>query len=76
MVIPLKEVIAIHDLKFANSKVNNEFIKNMKTGKKVVDISGNDPKSFVITTNMIYLSAISSLTLKKRASDIIECEND
>lgn len=73
-VIPLKNIIAIHDLKSSKSHINNEFIKNMRNDKKVVDISENNAKSFVITDKKIYLSAISSMTLKKRAGNIPEDE--
>lgn len=76
MVVPLRDVIAIHDMKTGKSKINNEFIRMMKNSKKVVDISDNAPKSFVLTTNRVYLSAISSVTLKKRASSLSELENE
>lgn len=72
LVVPLRDVIGIHDLKAANSKVNNEFIRLMKNSKKVIDISDNSPKSFIITDHRVYLSPISSITLKKRASNMIE----
>lgn len=75
-VIPLKNIIAIHDLKSSKSHINNEFIKNMRNDKKVVDISENNAKSFVITDKKIYLSAISSMTLKKRAGNIPEAEEE
>ena len=42
----------------------------MRSKKFIIDISENDPKSFVITDKKIYLSAISSVTLKKRADNL------
>ena len=75
MVVPLRDVIAITDLKTAKSGINSDFIKKMRDEKKVLDVSENDAKSFIITTNKVYLSAISSLTLKKRASDFHIYEN-
>ncbi len=75
-VIPLKNVIAIHDLKSSKSQINNDFIKNMRSDKKVVDISENNAKSFVVTDKKVYLSAISSMTLKKRAGNIPEDEDE
>lgn len=71
-VIPLKNVIAINDLKAIKSTVNNEFLKMMEEEKMIVDISENNPKSFIVTDKIVYLSAISSLTLKKRAGYIPE----
>lgn len=67
-VVPLRTVIAITDLKAARSNINSDFIKNMRANKKIIDVSENQAKSFVITDKAIYLSAISSLTLKKRAA--------
>ncbi|CUH95761.1 hypothetical protein P22_1841 [Propionispora sp. 2/2-37] len=71
-VIPLKNVIAINDLRSGKSNVNNEFLKTMKDEQMIIDISDNNPKSFVLTDKVVYLSAISSLTLKKRAGHIPE----
>ena len=69
-VIPLKNVITINDLKSTKSRINDEFISKMKNEKKIVDISSNNAKSFIITDKKIYLSAISAMTLKKRAGYI------
>ena len=66
-VIPLKDVIAISDMK-ATGSINQEFLTTMHEEQMIVDISGKSPKSFVITDKVVYLSAISSLTLKKRAA--------
>ncbi|WP_346355090.1 extracellular matrix regulator RemB [Azotosporobacter soli] len=75
-VVPLREVIAINDLKHTQSKANGIFIKNMREKDKVVDVSDNQPKSFVITDGLVYLSAISALTLKKRAHHLNGLEHD
>ncbi len=74
-VVPLDTVIAITDIKTVNSPINREFLKIMKDEKLVYDISENDPKSFIITDKIVYLSAISSLTLKKRAGIFPEEDN-
>lgn len=76
-VIPLTQVIAITDLKSAragSNKINNEFIQMMREENMIIDVSENNAKSFVITDKVVYLSAISSLTLKKRSSYIQEIE--
>ena len=71
MVVPLRDVIAITDLKSAKSGINKEFLNKMQDEKKIIDISENNAKSFVITNKKVYLSAISSLTLHKRADNFI-----
>lgn len=75
-VIPLSDVISITDLKSVRSSINRNFISNMKEKKKIVDISSDNPKSFVVTEKVVYLSAISSLTLKKRAGSFPDHEED
>jgi len=72
MVVPLSDVIAITELKSAKSNINNEFLNKMAEEKKIIDISEKNPKSFIITSKMVYLSAISSLTLNKRATNPID----
>jgi len=71
MVIPLRDVIAITDLKSGRSGINTEFLSKMQDEKKVIDVSEKAAKSFIITNNFIYLSAISSITLKKRATNFL-----
>jgi regulator of extracellular matrix RemA (YlzA/DUF370 family) len=75
MVVSLRDVIAITGLKSKKSSTNNDFIDKMRNEKKIIDVSENDAKSFIITTNKVYLSAISSLTLKKRAGHFHIYEN-
>lgn len=68
IVVPLRDVIAITDFKSGKSGINKEFLAKMQDEKKIIDISEKDGKSFIITNKIVYLSAISSLTLKKRAN--------
>ncbi|SDF53980.1 extracellular matrix regulator RemB [Sporolituus thermophilus] len=75
-VIPLKSVIAIGDLKFSRSPVNDEFLRTMREENMIVDISEGSPKSFVVTDKVVYLSAISSLTLKKRAGYLFDVDEE
>lgn len=67
-VIPVRDVIAITDYKLSRSAINEEFIHTMREEQLIVNVSENNPKSFVITDKTVYLSAISALTLKKRSS--------
>lgn len=70
IVVALGDVISINDYRSFHSVVNREFIKRMRMKKNIVDISENTPKSFVVTHSKVYLSGISSLTLKKRADNL------
>ena len=67
-IIPLKNVILISDRKEDTSVINNEFLQTMTEEGMIVDVSHGNAKSFVICDEKVFLSAISSLTLKKRAS--------
>ena len=68
VVIPFRDVVAIFDMEIRNqSRSTDEFLKVVQEEGFVKDISDGNPKSFVITNKYVYLSAISSLTLKKRA---------
>lgn len=71
MVVPLRDVIAITNFKLGKSGINKEFLARMEDEKKIIDISEKNPKSFIITSEKVYFSAISSLTLKKRANKFI-----
>ena len=71
-VVALKDVISINDFKSFRSSVNREFIQKMRAKKKVIDVSENQPKLLIVTKYKIYLSAISSVTLKKRADTVFD----
>lgn len=74
VVVSVKKVIAILDLRTAGSAAETrDFLALRRREKRVVDISEGDPKSLVLTAAEVYLSPISSLTLKKR-SDAIRTE--
>lgn len=68
--IPLRNVIAIFDLKISSSTATEQYLKKIRSMNKVIDISDNSAKSFIITDQIVYLSAISSQTLKKRAGHL------
>ncbi len=72
VVVPNKNIIAIFDLdKSTISKDTREFLKIAEEEGFIEAISDDLPKSFIITEtdkkSKIYLSPISSLTLKKRS---------
>lgn len=75
-VIPLRDVIAITDIKAVRSGINDEFLRVMQEENLIDDISDNNAKSFIVTDKKVFLSAISSATLKKRAQFLFEEEED
>ena len=52
-----------------NTKENttSEFLKKIQGKAKIVKLEGDSYKAVVITDNTVYLSPISSMTLKKRS---------
>lgn len=70
VMVPVKEVLAIFDYKTMELEENKAFFTSMRQEKEVVAIGSDEIKSYVITDDKIYLSVISSLTLKKRAQSV------
>lgn len=75
-VVALQDIISIHDYKGAKSVISREFMKKAHGKKNIIDVSDNRPKSFIVTSAHVYLSAISSLTLKKRAENLYYYANE
>lgn len=67
-IVPKKDIIAILDCKKGNSSINKEFMEIAGDEGFVETISDSGKeKSYVITTDKIYISPISCSTLKKRS---------
>lgn len=72
-VIKTQDIIAIFDLDTSTvSKVTRDYLAKMEKEKKVIAVSYELPKSFILTCNekneeIIYLSQLSSQTILKRA---------
>lgn len=67
-VVSTKEVIAILDHQTVKtSPATRKFIEDERKPKRLIAHNGEEVKSFVITTDVIYCSPISSVTLKRRA---------
>ena len=71
-VVPKGAVVGIFDLDNATqSHITRKYLNNMEKMGKIVNISDDLPKSFVICCEggdtVIYLSQLSSSTLLKRA---------
>lgn len=64
-----KDVVAIIDIKSAElAEATREFLQVMDSESTLLDISQNNPRSFVVTREKVYLSPISAVTLAGRAS--------
>lgn len=74
VVVPKEHVIAIINSQLIKkTEVNKEFLQLAEDEGFVIPITDKDSaKSFIVTSEKIFLSPISSMTLKKRSDDIIE----
>ncbi|MDX8045472.1 DUF370 domain-containing protein [Gracilibacillus sp. S3-1-1] len=70
-VIQSEDVIGIIDYSLVNSStINDEMLGELKRKKQIIVSDEELVKAVVITTNKVYYSPLSVLTLKKRASMI------
>ena len=77
MVLRAEKIIAILDHQSTSlSKENQNFVAHQKTQKNTILISQDNPKSIVITDENIYLSPISSHTLKRRGENVAVLEEE
>lgn len=71
MIVFLNDIMAIMDIeKTTTSNNTREFLKNCEEKGMVVTVGNDIPKTFIVTVNKgkqnVYLSPISSATLRKR----------
>lgn len=72
IMVPIKQIVAIIDFRGTQtSPATREYLDVARTEKRLIDLSGGSPKSVIVTTNQVYLSPISSLTLKKRSDSFM-----
>lgn len=67
MIVRLTEVVAILDYRVARAAASKEYLQLARSEGRLYDVSDGEAKSFVIAKDAVYLSPISSTTLKKRA---------
>jgi hypothetical protein len=72
VVVPTQSVVAVFDMDNATSShITRTFLKNAEKHGRVVNISDDIPKSFVLCRDgektVIYLSQLASSTLLKRS---------
>lgn len=68
VVVNLNQVVAIIDLRSASV----EALLGSEPQPSVIDIAEGEAKSLVITDSQLFLSPISSLTLKRRSAQLTE----
>lgn len=61
------DVIGIFDIEECSvSRTTAEFLNSSQKKSQVVNISDNMPKSFIVTSDKIYISNVSHTTIRKR----------
>lgn len=65
--VAVRDIISIHDYTIFKSPDNQAYLKKIEQQGRLVNMLEKKPKSVVVTADKVYLSAISSLTLKHRA---------
>ncbi len=70
-VVALNELIGVFDVNLNNNSTNVQFLESFP-GDNPSAQKKESSNSFVITTNKVYYSSISPLTLQKRIEKIIQ----
>jgi extracellular matrix regulatory protein B len=71
-IIRSSELIAIFDLSMGkSSKISKQYIAEAMKNKQIEIIGEEESKSLVLTQSKVYYSPISSMTLKKRAHQLL-----
>jgi len=72
IVVPIQDIIGIFDTRILEGNDDNHrFLSNAVANKRMMsEIHDRDRKSLVVTTNGVYWSAISSLTLVRRVTNV------
>ncbi|NHN32284.1 extracellular matrix regulator RemB [Paenibacillus agricola] len=71
-IIRSSELVAIFDLSIEkSSKISKQYLSYANKEKKVEVIGEEESKSLVVTKSKVYYSPISSMTLKKRANQLL-----
>jgi regulator of extracellular matrix RemA (YlzA/DUF370 family) len=69
-VVRSDQIVAIIDWQTSHkSDINQVYVERARKSQRIKDVSGGRPYSMVITADDVYLSTISSTTLKKRAEN-------
>ena len=69
-VIKNSEIIAIFNIRDKQSEIYKKYVMQAKDKYKIIDMLDNgEYTSCILTNDILYLSAISTLTLKRRAEE-------
>lgn len=70
--VRLRDIIGIFDIHTKKSTESQQLFTRAETNRLVlnVDTPGGEMKSIILTDEYLYMSPISSLTLKRRASQL------
>ncbi|MDN4527094.1 extracellular matrix regulator RemB [Fictibacillus fluitans] len=74
-VIQQKDIVAILDYRaLESSELMSAFLRQHKEKKSMVNLchTNHHPKSVIVTKEHVYISPLSSITLKKRAGERID----
>ena len=79
IVVPHKNILGIFDLDNSSwAYKTREFLERAEQEGRVVNVSAELPKSFIVTVRQpptVYISQISAATLKKRSGQIDDIRN-
>ncbi len=72
VVVPIYDIVGIFDARMLEGSEDNErFLTSSRAnGRMLVEMRPQDRKSIVVTTHGVYASAISSLTLVRRVTNV------
>jgi hypothetical protein len=72
VVVPIQDIVGIFDARIVEGNEDNQrFLEAARThGRMVAEIPIQDRKAVVVTTDGVYTSAISSLTLVRRVTNV------
>lgn len=72
VVVPKKDIVAILEINTRSSPITKEFLEIARDEGFIEYVSESDKeKSFLISTDKVYFSPISCITLKKRSDGIL-----
>ncbi len=62
------DVVGVFDIeKCSVSRITANFLNSSQKSGKIVNVSDDMPKSFVVTSNKTYISNVSPMTINRRA---------
>jgi regulator of extracellular matrix RemA (YlzA/DUF370 family) len=73
-VVRSRDVVIILDSELDQLEVNQKFLQKAREEGRMIEMEKEECKSYIITSNHVYCSPISSLTLKRRASFVSRLE--